>query len=1036
MDLIDHLSVKKPLTTGLAKRLESIEQDDSFNLGGTGFLFNNNSVFKNVRDRLYGNEKDNEKAQDDFENGSEDDIIAPTQKITLAYDGENLEQDFPKQRESIEFTRENHSHQRELSKHRNIGVTSANNEATQIVQQQPDTIGDEGSNQVLETQIMPEDSPDIFTDDDFELTKRDLTQSNHELESGGSALKATVQDVNAALPLNANELLPHDGEEGERHEFSPKESEAVRDSDDFQQIPAAGTKFTTRDFVNGFDDVSDSDEDAINLNNESAIATSQADGDRIEVQTKKFLNSSSGSQSTIQLRSLKVYQGTLRQQLQEKEVVALSSSSDEETATGADLKGSKAAVFDLKARLSKRRQNSKMSNSKSSSASASLKTLFHTLRKANKEQIMDYRKGKLALNGIDFAAIADEKESVESLLDRELARNKRIRQRELQREKEKGASKDNDDAMSSDLDFSNNEFEGEDSDENNSDLDRDPEDIHTTNNDAIDGNQDLHESSAKKVEADITEGTEINETAFDGDLELAKGHHDEKNNTGRVSSTAFEGRQENKGGNESQSQEKEGGEEDEEEEEEEEEEGEEEEEEEGIQLSRKSRRRQLEEFESDNENLQRRSTENVIDLGAYGDNISHSIADTSHQSAELLAPRRSSFSETENGDRSSLTAKTHEQAEQDTELLRARIQKIIERRKNREAKRAIRMHKLRHSKANEMMEMEAEESEDEWYGVGGHDGEASEDHDSELEAMIDDYSHSNSNSDEIRQKLIEEDINKDKDLVNKILHDIESGGFRKRGRGALDLELSDEEDDELLKYHARRKKEFRQKLSLGALGGTAIANPKAKPFFECAVEDLDEKTNFLSEDEFENKKTDIEQTPQEASRAPKKRTTLSEAFVQETLSFLTSRDKEPHLLESEVATSSHARDGEDDEELDLHSLKQRSTIKIFSNASIELNATSGDDFEQAAFEKKAGSIFSRFKHHKEASEMFKEGQKTVKSAKTYKVAGSSRASITYLGRARKLTTGKKAIKLRSKAIRRKHPSDPLPGARNEGGFET
>ncbi|CEP64262.1 chromatin-modulating protein MRC1 LALA0_S11e00144g [Lachancea lanzarotensis] len=1023
MDLIDHLSIKKPLTTGLAKRLESIEQEDSFALGGTGFLFNNNSVFKSARERLYGNEKDKENAQESPEHGLEDHRIAPTQKIILDYDGENLEQDFPKQRDSVESSRDNHAQkaQRRLNlKSHTIGVTSASNDATQVVLPQPDTTGDEDS-PGLDTQILPMESAAECSDDDFESTKRDPTPSCHNMDIDENTLKATVQDIDANLALTASKLLSHDEAEAESREDNLSENKNMRDHHTMKKEAVAGNKFTSRNFVDGFDDSSDSDEGNANFDSDTALQTSQMDEDEVEIDIKKTPIGSSDPQNEQGLRSLKVYEGVLRQKLQEKEIIALSSSSDEETPIKTYSMGSKAAVFDLKARLSKRRQKSKIDRSKTSSASASLKTLFTTLRKANKEQIMDYRKGKLTSNGIDLAAIADEKESVESLLERELARNKRIRQRELERQKEKESPNENGDSASSDLDFSNNEFEGEVSDQDNSDIDRDSDDTYSVQ-DAMHGSQDIHESSKNGPKDVFTEGTEMHETDSDDDEEIVGAHEEHKRDIAEAPRTELKGRR--KGAWQQ-------------EEEEEEEEGQEGEEgqEESIRLSRKSKKLQIRDTESDSEDPQQRPNKNVIDLGAYGNNIPHPLMDSSLRRTEVMDLKKTLLPDMENIEEKTLNNTTSEVGSPNTELLKMKIQKIMERQQKREAKRAMRIKKMRDGKVNEMMEMEAEESEDEWFGVGGADGEASDEHDSELEAMIDDYSHSNSNSDEIRQKLIKDDINKDKDMVNKILHDIESGGFRKRGRGALDLELSDGEDDELLKYHARRKEDFRQKLSSSALNGTALTNPRAKPFFESVVEGLDDKVNFLSEDELEIKENAGDRSTQD-SIVSKKKTTLSQAFVQQTLSFLTSRDKESQTVVKEASSGILSRPGDDDGELDLHSLKQRSRIKVFSSTWSDSNVTTGDDPEQPVFERKSGTIFSRFKHHKEASEMFKEGQKTVKSATSYKVAGSSRASITYLGRARKLAAGKKAVKLRSKAARQNSSTDPLFRARNEGSFET
>lgn len=63
---------------------------------------------------------------------------------------------------------------------------------------------------------------------------------------------------------------------------------------------------------------------------------------------------------------------------------------------------------------------------------------------------------------------------------------------------------------------------------------------------------------------------------------------------------------------------------------------------------------------------------------------------------------------------------------------------------------------LRKEGVSNFVEEEAEESEDEWFGIGGADGEGVDGYDPELEKMIDDYSKADFNPDQIREMLAKE----------------------------------------------------------------------------------------------------------------------------------------------------------------------------------------------------------------------------------------------------------------------------------------
>ncbi|PTB69774.1 hypothetical protein BBK36DRAFT_1138192 [Trichoderma citrinoviride] len=109
------------------------------------------------------------------------------------------------------------------------------------------------------------------------------------------------------------------------------------------------------------------------------------------------------------------------------------------------------------------------------------------------------------------------------------------------------------------------------------------------------------------------------------------------------------------------------------------------------------------------------------------------------------------------------------------------------------------------SKAKEMVEEQAEESEDEYAGLGGADGEASDD---ESDASVQDIIDDGAGNDVDERKLAafyadRERINDEKE-VEKLYKDITSGMLRRK-RGA-DYDLSDSDDD----GEARRRMKRRQ----------------------------------------------------------------------------------------------------------------------------------------------------------------------------------------------------------------------------------
>ncbi|KAI0015121.1 MRC1-like domain-containing protein [Xylariomycetidae sp. FL0641] len=114
------------------------------------------------------------------------------------------------------------------------------------------------------------------------------------------------------------------------------------------------------------------------------------------------------------------------------------------------------------------------------------------------------------------------------------------------------------------------------------------------------------------------------------------------------------------------------------------------------------------------------------------------------------------------------------------------------------------------SKATEMIEEQAEESEDEYAGLGGADGEDSSEDDEEfVKEMIDDAAGNDIDEAKLAGFFADRERAADAAQVDKLFHDITTGMLRKRrrgGGGGNDFDLSDSDDG----GEARRRRKRRQ----------------------------------------------------------------------------------------------------------------------------------------------------------------------------------------------------------------------------------
>ncbi|EDO18938.1 hypothetical protein Kpol_2002p8 [Vanderwaltozyma polyspora DSM 70294] len=380
---------------------------------------------------------------------------------------------------------------------------------------------------------------------------------------------------------------------------------------------------------------------------------------------------------------------------------------------------------------------------------------------------------------------------------------------------------------------------------------------------------------------------------------------------------------------------------------------------------------------------------NTINLGHYGDNLSQE----------------------NNNERNNIDSDESE----DEELYKEMVKKEIDRRRDQERKQRQKLRELKDKGITDMFEVEAEESEDEWHGIGGVDGELSDEYDSEVEKMIDDYSKENFNAGEIREKLAAENKDMDLKMVNRILNDIKNGGFRKR-RNALEIELSDDEDDDLKAYRAKRRQLMKEKRLETDHNKKLMTNKKSHAFLESMVDDIVEVKNPFDERD-DNIMDDTPETDAEGDvnsnelLNKKKKFILSEAFVQKSLSFLSSsRNLEEFEMNNNLAKEQHSHAATDMFALKSHcSIKSLESLPGSHNNSIssKLDLLHEEIVSTPFSGLKQTSVIKSFSSSIDIDSKFKDGNKTVKVSKSYRTVGSAKASITYLGKARKLVPPKK-----------------------------
>jgi len=174
------------------------------------------------------------------------------------------------------------------------------------------------------------------------------------------------------------------------------------------------------------------------------------------------------------------------------------------------------------------------------------------------------------------------------------------------------------------------------------------------------------------------------------------------------------------------------------------------------------------------------------------------------------------------------------------------------------------------SGAREMVHEQAEESEDEYAGIGGaSDDEAGDGHDSDVEEMIDDEGKEVVDEDDIAAFWAEQDKAQDEKDVSKLFRDLQTGLFRKKRGADFDLDDSDDDDGEA-RRRAKRRQMAKIRKALMADGNIEklATNPKKLAFLS-AIEDRDrdDEMDFLDKGE-EDLFIDLELLEDSQSRNP------------------------------------------------------------------------------------------------------------------------------------------------------------------------
>ncbi|RYP76069.1 hypothetical protein DL770_007287 [Monosporascus sp. CRB-9-2] len=170
------------------------------------------------------------------------------------------------------------------------------------------------------------------------------------------------------------------------------------------------------------------------------------------------------------------------------------------------------------------------------------------------------------------------------------------------------------------------------------------------------------------------------------------------------------------------------------------------------------------------------------------------------------------------------------------------------------------------SEAKEWVEQEAEESEDEYAGLGGADGEDSSEDDEELaKEMIDDTAGNDADEAKLAGFFADRERAADAAHVDKLFRDITTGMLRKRRRGddGNDFDLSDSDDGGEAKRRMKRRQFAKMQKALFADEriGKIAENPRNAAFLK-SIEDRNSDDEWDFGENFETTADDSESQSQ------------------------------------------------------------------------------------------------------------------------------------------------------------------------------
>lgn len=372
-----------------------------------------------------------------------------------------------------------------------------------------------------------------------------------------------------------------------------------------------------------------------------------------------------------------------------------------------------------------------------------------------------------------------------------------------------------------------------------------------------------------------------------------------------------------------------------------------------------------------------------------------------------------------------------EDNEKEQEMLKERLALYEAKIRRKELKARKRRKEMERRGIKNVVEGEAEESEDEWKGIGGLDDEGSDQANSEDERMIDNDFNLDLNDEEVRKKFMEQYQIKDRKELEKLIDDIKNHKLNKRARAnRFDIELSDEEDELLMAYRRQKLQEQKQRLLANQKLMKLALNDKSKAFFESIQ---DEVINIALDEEHEeevsgsdsvsksgtgqnSQATEPDEDEEEAAAPAKKVIRIEEAFVQRQLSFLSRTEDDDY---HEIQRISRFQDGagSDDDIEDLSTLKSRSLSNLYTKSTVPVLInlsgstkrvhaeveTDDDDDESFPHAFKKPSVVASFRsfQEKQGVQVSAKSFSGVTVNKQYKVASGSKASITYLSKAGK-----------------------------------